>query len=281
MSSSTPIAVNFHLWKPCNLKCRFCFATFEDVEGRLTIDDARRTIAMLATAGCEKLTFVGGEPTLCPYLDVLLADAKAANLTTCIVTNGARLTAILERQPQDLDWVGLSGDSCSEVVQARLGRGPGDHVAKSVALAAAIRARDIRLKLNTVVTALNHHEDMSAVVRDMRPERWKVFQMLRIFGQNDGSDDLLVSHDDFQAYVARHAHLAAEGLGPVPEDNEAMTGSYVMIDPLGRFFDDVDSRHFYSRPIVEVGVAAALSDVRWERAKFEARGGRYEWRRSR
>ena len=24
-------SVNFHLWKSCNMKCRFCFATFQDV----------------------------------------------------------------------------------------------------------------------------------------------------------------------------------------------------------------------------------------------------------
>ena len=31
---TTPVqipSVNFHLWKPCNMKCRFCFATFQDV----------------------------------------------------------------------------------------------------------------------------------------------------------------------------------------------------------------------------------------------------------
>ena len=24
--------VNYHLWKPCNMRCEFCFATFEDIE---------------------------------------------------------------------------------------------------------------------------------------------------------------------------------------------------------------------------------------------------------
>ena len=29
-------SVNFHLWKPCNMKCNFCFATFQDVGTRLS-----------------------------------------------------------------------------------------------------------------------------------------------------------------------------------------------------------------------------------------------------
>jgi radical S-adenosyl methionine domain-containing protein 2 len=276
MSSSIP-AVNFHLWKPCNLKCRFCFATFDDVVGRLDLDAARRLIELLARAGCEKLTFAGGEPTLCPYLGELLADAHAANLTTCIVSNGARLPSLIEHQSSDIDWIGLSVDSASENTQALLGRGDGDHVRRSIEMADLIRAHAIRLKLNTVVTALNQGEDMSELVRRIRPERWKVFQMLRIQGQNDGADDLLVGHEQFEAFIARHAGLSAEGFAPIPEDNEAMTGSYLMIDPLGRFFDDVDARHLYSRPILDVGVEQALAEIRWQREKLVARGGLYPW----
>ena len=35
-----PISLNFHLHKPCNARCRFCFATFRDVDGQLTVEDA-------------------------------------------------------------------------------------------------------------------------------------------------------------------------------------------------------------------------------------------------
>ena len=40
----------------------------------------------------------------------------------------------------------------------------------------------------------------------------------------------------------------------MPESNELMRGSYVMVDPAGRFFDNVEGGHTYSRPILEVGV---------------------------
>src|SRR3989442_13490080 len=86
---SQTISVNFHLWKPCNLRCRFCFATFRDIEGHLSADDAIRLVRALREAGCEKLTFAGAEPTLCPHLGALLAEARRVGLVTCIVTNGA------------------------------------------------------------------------------------------------------------------------------------------------------------------------------------------------
>ena len=119
---------------------------------------------------------------------------------------------------------------------------------------------------------------MSGLVRRMRPERWKVFQVFPITGQNDGKvEELLISREQFQAFVQRHAHLRDEGLAPVVEDNDAMRGSYVMVDPLGRFFGNATGRHVYGEPILEVGVEAALAEVGFEPAKFEARGGRYAW----
>ena len=56
-----------------------------------------------------------------------------------------------------------------------------------------------------------------------------------------------------------------------------MTGSYVMVDPAGRFFDNVAGVHRYSRPINEVGVEAALGEVTVDPDKFQFRNGRYNW----
>lgn len=33
--SPIPIALNYHLYKPCNYRCRFCFAAYRDTEGHL------------------------------------------------------------------------------------------------------------------------------------------------------------------------------------------------------------------------------------------------------
>jgi hypothetical protein len=49
-----------------------------------------------------------------------------------------------------------------------------------------------------------------------------------------------------------------------------MTGSYIMIDPMGRFFDNVDGRLVYGPSILDVGVAQAFAEVRWERERMVA-----------
>ena len=89
-----PLAVNWHFWPWCNYGCKFCFARFEDIPraDRLPKEIAITVPQMLADAGADKITFVGGEPTLCPYLEDLLLASKKAGLTTCIVSNATGLT---------------------------------------------------------------------------------------------------------------------------------------------------------------------------------------------
>ena len=234
--SNRLLSVNFHLYKPCNERCRYCFATFPDVLGQLTGDEAERLVLEFQRSGTKKLTFVGGEPTLHSDLPRLLRVAHGSGVTTAIVSNGAKLRAVIEAAPGAVDWVGLSLDSADETVQKELGRGHGSYVRDTVALFDFVRERGIRTKLNTVVTSLNWQEDLSALVRRVRPERWKVFQVLAIAGQNNGKvEPLLIAADQFQAFVARHAGLAAEGLAPVAEDNEAMTGSDLMVSARALF----------------------------------------------
>lgn len=195
------------------------------------------------------------------------------------MSNGERLRPLIERHAAALDWIGLSVDSGDEATSQRLGRGSGGHIQRSIELAELAHRHGIRVKLNTVVTALNHHEDMTALVRRIRPERWKIFQVLPIAGQNDGIDSLLVSPEQFRGYVEHHAATAQEGIDIVPEDNAAMTGSYIMIDATGRFFDNVEGRLVYGQPILDVGVEQAFASVRWERERMVARGGIYPWHR--
>lgn len=80
----------------------------------------------------------------------------------------------------------------------------------------------------------------------------------------------MVSDADFQGFVARH-----QSLGDVMcvEDNTEMIESYVMIDPLGRFFQNAFGQPSYrhSRPIPEVGVDHAFAAVGMDPAKFCAR----------
>jgi hypothetical protein len=107
-----------------------------------------------------------------------------------------------------------------------------------IAHARQARANGAAVKLNTVVTRHNVREDMSALVLAVEPQRWKVFQVLRVEGQNEHAvDDLLITSSDFQEFVARHRALADVGIPMVAENNDAMSGPQDPLDARERLLD--------------------------------------------
>jgi radical S-adenosyl methionine domain-containing protein 2 len=244
------------------------------VERALPLDVALTVPGMLAKAGTEKLSFAGGEPTLCPFLTELLRESKDHGLTTMVISNGTGLTEeFLSRSHRWIDWVALSIDSDSPVTEKKLGRGNGDHLDMATKIWRRLEYYDIRRKLNTVVTSLNWQEDMSRLIEMLHPERWKVFQVLPIRGENGRDiEQLSVSREQFESFVDCHARF-----DPVSEDNDSMTDSYLMMDPKGRFFQNTNGQYTYSSSVFEVGIETAIREVGWSQEKFIARGGLYGW----
>jgi len=269
------------------MRCRFCFAGFKDIrtilpEGHLTRQEALIVVTLLADAGFQKITFAGGEPLLCPWLPDLVRTAKTEGMTTSIVTNASLLTdeILLQLRPH-LDWLALSIDSLNQRTLETIGRttaGRALPADRYIDRCHQIVAAGIRLKVNTVVTRANWLEDLSEFIVLVRPLRWKIMQALPIHDQNSGAiDALLVTPAQFYSFIDRHRHVGAHGVTLVPESNDDMTGSYAMIDPAGRFYDNVNGTYTYSGPILVLGVHRAIAEVRINAQKFLARGGRYDW----
>ena len=288
-SAKIPLAVNWHFWPWCNYGCKFCFAQFEDIPraDRLPREVAITVPKMLSEAGADKITFVGGEPTLCPYLEDLLLASKQAGLTTCIVSNATGLTEeFLTRCGHLIDWIGLSIDASNDDLHVEIGRGlrsdlaraSSHHLVEAKAAWDRCSSRGIRMKLNTVVCQANLHDDMADLVLELRPERWKIFEVLPVRGQNDGDiEPLLLANGEFQTWVDRHAHVAEYGIQFVPESNDLMRGSYAMMDALGRFYSNVDGGHSYGPSILDVGVLNAWEKNCFLEDRFKTRGGIYDW----
>ena len=283
-------SVNFHLWEPCNMRCGFCFATFQDVKrdmklpkGHLPEEDCISVVDRIAEFGFEKINFAGGEPTLCPWLPDLIVRAKEHRMVTSIVTNGSRITdQWLRNLNGSLDWIGLSIDTVDPEKLVRLGRAIAGKVpiteAEYLDIIGEIKRHKIRLKINTVVTSVTWKENFTQFIRLAKPERWKLLQALPVKGQNDAHiADFEITADQFEAYVQRNRIVENNGITVVPENNEAMTESYVMIDPAGRFFDNVQGSYRYSEPILKIGVEKALKQVSIDPERFRQRGGEYDW----
>lgn len=287
MSIAIP-TVNYHLWRPCNMRCGFCFATFQDIpvqtlpKGHLDREDCLTVVELLARAGFEKINFAGGEPILCPWLPELIRCAGDLGLTTSVVTNGSPVTpAWLKSVEGCLDWAALSVDSVDPGTLLRTGRTTSSGPLSDrdyLIIVDSLRSAGVRLKVNTVVTRFNLHEDLTDFIIEATPERWKLLQVLPVEGQNDSAvGDYLVSEGEFARFVRGSRRVEAYGVTVVPENNDRMRGSYAMVDPAGRFFDNVAGGHTYGRSIIEVGVDEALTDVSIDSGKFLLRNGLYDW----
>lgn len=280
-------ALNYHLWRPCNMRCAYCFAHFDECireKARPEVEAARcvDVIRQAAQAGISKITFSGGEPTLCPWLFDAVAESRRLGLTTMVVSNGTLIDEVwLARYVVILDWLGLSVDSLCAATNSLIGRcrsgGMPCSGAEYQSLCRRVRAAGVGLKINTVVSAFNHREDFAALLDEARPARWKLFQALEVRGQNDAHFNLCrVSDDDYAAFLRRHDRHACL----VPESNAAMRGTYLMINPEGCFFDNAEGAHRTSLPVWQVGWESARAQVRVSARGFHARGGDWEWARS-
>jgi radical S-adenosyl methionine domain-containing protein 2 len=286
-----PLTVNIHVTRSCNFRCACCYAGFKDAGYQeLAMDYSKwgRVIDELAclpkhpSGRSRKITFSGGEPTLLPFLPDLMRQCRQAGFTTSLITNGSLLApACRMGLLRNLDWLGISVDSTDPNTLRRLGRCCSDGCVVTVDdLASAIvqaRQAGCRIKLNTVVSQLNMHERLGAAVAVLRPDRWKVLQMMTVAGQNDRAGECYgVTASEFAAFVAVNTSApAAAGVTIVPEDADAIAGSYCMIGPNGCFFDDITGRHRYSRSILSVGAQSAFGDMYFNPNAFDARGGSY------
>ena len=293
---NVPKAVNWHCFKACNYACRFCYARFEDLMGTppMTERDGCKLLDELAHQGVEKINFVGGEPMLHPHIRAWIVHAKSVGMVTSIVSNGTGIDReFLEAMSDHLDWVGLSIDASNDILHAQLGRGRkgeikrgvSGHLRRTLPVADLLHEFGVGVKLNTVVTDLNKDDDMSQIVRRIRPHRWKIFQALRIDGENEEDiGELEVADRAFETYVERHQQALADLLETqvVAENNEAMLGTYAMIDPRGFVYTNAEGTYRYSsQTMLEMGFSEAWNEVAsgFSEAAFQARNGEWDWNR--
>lgn len=283
--------INWHITEACNYRCKYCYASWQhagkeavhyspDVERMLkdlheffSPDNQFNPLHQVIDWQSVRLNLAGGEPLLYPSRVVdIVRTAREIGFATSLITNASRLTPELVRTlAPELSVLGVSMDSASERQNIMIGRNERDGMTLSPKTLSQVLTEvrscnpGIKVKINTVVNAINCGDEMSSLIRKLAPQRWKVLRMLPLV-----TTDLSVSDADFQRFVARHRNLADV---MCVEDNSDMVESYLMIDPHGRFFQNTSTqaKYRYSSKILDVGAAKAFSEINIEPGKFCAR----------
>ena len=287
MHNTFELVINWHFTEACNYACDFCFAKW-DKQGRkelfhdeyLTdklLDEVFELKTILEDEQNTKfdgvrLNLVGGEIFLYKAKAIhIIKRAKSYGFRVSAITNGSRLDAeLLSLIAENLDWIGFSVDSTNHKTNLIIGRSEKNKVMDTDKVRSDIHAlrklnAEIDIKINTVVNSNNFNEDLSGFIRDVNPSKWKIFKVLPSQGYTSTITDTMFSvfldkHADFESIIAS-------------EDNNEMTDSYIMVDPLGRFFQNsnLTDGYVYSHPIVETGVKKALSQINFSFDKFLGR----------
>lgn len=292
------LVVNWHITQACNYRCQYCYAQWEGASCEpdliCSADHTRNLLLQLFEFfkpgndenplrremqwNSVRLNFAGGEPLLNQQrtLDAINL-AKHVGFDVSLITNGSRLDSdMLAALAPGLSMIGISIDSCDEGTNRgigrmdRHGRALGFESLSHGLRTARIANPRLRLKVNTVVNALNSQEDMNFMIQGLAPNKWKVLKMLPVINNN-----LEVTHSQFEGFVTRHRELESI---MTAEDDESLTESYIMVDPKGRFFQnspgDGPMGYHYSRPILQAGAQEAFSDLTFNARKFLSRYSR-------
>ena len=284
-----PISVNYHFTRKCNKVCGFCFHT-EKTSHVATEEEMKRGLKLLKDAGLKKINFAGGEPFLYPKQLAMLCQYCKVDLaleSVSIISNGTKITEKwLQEYGQYVDVLGVSCDSFDEDTNIKIGRGTGENVTQLFRIRGWCRNFGIKFKLNTVVCSYNWQEDMCNTVAQLDPFRWKCFQVLEVQDENDANtaateldkrkrnaEQFVITNEQFEAFCGKHKSLNCF----VPESNELMASSYLILDEYLCFLDKGDGKEKQSSCILKVGVGKALEQVRWDKEAFLSRGGVYDW----
>ena len=245
-------SANWHLTTRCNYNCKFCFSRNLDAELK-DLRQAEKILANLWAKKIEKINFVGGEPMLYPLIFDVVKAAKEMGFVVSIVSNGYYLNRkVVYSLAPFVNWIGLSIDSADECVEVALGRGNGGHVKHILELTGIIQQAGIKLKINTTVTRLNWMEDIRPLIGKLKPDRWKVFQVLKICGQNDlHFNSLSITDAQFNFFKSLNQE-PVEGCAPVFESNHEMIASYFMLSPSGSVMSNIDGANRTFIPLENV-----------------------------
>jgi radical S-adenosyl methionine domain-containing protein 2 len=298
-------AINYHFTRKCNYSCKFCFHT-KKTSFMLPIPKQIELLRILKDAGAEKINFAGGEPFLFPEeLGELVKASKEMGFdSVSIISNGKLIKeSWLDKYGKWLDILGVSCDTADPNINFNHGRitagsyKPIDEKKNFLKIAKMCKDRNILFKVNTVVTSLNKHEDMSNIINELNPIRWKIFQVLDMQGENYFDNqpeknmikDLLITEEDFNKYLDRNRKGLVNKEVLVPESNELMRSSYLLVDEFGRFLDTSTGGKLPTRGILEIGLVEALNELNsssgkgFDKDSFYKRGGYYpeNWNKER
>lgn len=283
--------INLHILEACNFRCLQCFSKF-GAEKLLPVTDWMKIVDnCLAGADVDEFNIAGGEPILYPGLAELVKYIRSKGIKVSLITNGSLMDEEwIKNYARLYETIGFSVDSLDDETNKKIGRcdrnGKTIPASRIVKLCGMIRkyAPGCRIKINTVVSALNKDEVMSDFIDEIAADRWKILRMKPFQYDGFSNLDIQVSNAEFLRFVEKNRKKDRKeggkeaGAGAELAEREVvvepdMRASYVLIDSNGCLLDNaVDEL----TPVavcncLREDFAEGLRRLTLDRKKYEAR----------
>ena len=248
--------INLHILEACNFRCLQCFSKF-GTEKLLPVTDWMKIVDnCLAGADVSEFNIAGGEPMLYPGLVELAKYIRSKGVKVSLITNGSLMDESWIKNYAGLyETIGFSVDSINDETNRKIGRcdrnGNTILAGRIVELCGLIRryAPECRIKINTVVSALNKDEVMCDFIDEIAADRWKILRMKPFQYGSFSNLDIQVSNEEFEEFVERNRDRRGKEDGVTAEAGietarreivvePDMKASYVLIDSNGCLLDN-------------------------------------------
>ena len=269
-------SANLHINGACNYRCKFCFAR-NLIRETKSPEQWRPILEKLKFMGIDKINLAGGEPTMYPKFLEMCSLIKGLGFTVSVVTNGSLIDRqMIESMKGIVDWVGLSIDSPFNHVEKELGRQCEgvNHIANIINVADMAHDAGMNIKLNITVVRQSWNSDFTEIIKRTKPNRVKVFQVLKVEGENESTfDECSVTAEQWSSFVSRHENIVLEnGEKIVFEGGNDMIDSYLMLDPVGRIMRNTGNKQSFS----SFDELESFDNV-VDRKKYHDRGALHRW----
>ena len=225
---------NLHFTDCCNFQCKCCFvkksARFLSLEKTKIVIDKISSYFKLKNINDGRINIAGGEPLTSSYIQEIIDYIISKNIRVSIITNGFLLTDdFIKNNKGKLEMIGISIDSIIPSTNLLLGRCQGNatfEYNRLVHLCKLIKENNIFCKINIVVSKINYHEDIKKLLDDVKPDRFKILQMLPT---NEFAISQKITVEDYSKYLEKY-----DGYNYVAESFDKISNAYVIIDSEGK-----------------------------------------------
>ena len=230
----------------CNQKCAYCHG-FRNIP-ELSYEENEEVLSKLIRAGVNYITFSGGEALLYPNILDLLKIARQNGVKSKLITNGS-LIANSEKVREIVDYldtITLSLDTTRDEINEQMGRGR-NHFAEIKKVLDILKNKDIRIKINTVVTKLNidYIEELGEFLdTNYKINEWRIFRFapLRELAK-ENEEKFEITDEQFES-TKEIFQKNYKNIGKVNyRDNDDMDSKYNLVTANGNIVRTINKKN--------------------------------------